>query len=63
MNELLLSLVLYGFDELKSNLFEAFTQRDNQKSKVVLERNGFALQENRICSCNSSNLIFTISLF
>ncbi len=60
MNEALKSIVQFGFSELNLELIEAFTNKDNESSIKLLEKNNFKLMENRKDDDNKANLIFEL---
>lgn len=60
MSEALISIVNFGFIQLNLHKIEAFTNKENENSKKLLEKNGFHLIENKIDEGNSSNIIFEI---
>ena len=61
MNESLIAVIQFGFEEMMLDHIEAFTHRDNANSKQLLERNGFKLEEQRTDKDNANNQIFTLS--
>ena len=60
MSEALNSIVEYGFNELKLERIEAFTNKQNEHSVKLLERNGFKVNALRKDKNNALNLIFEI---
>tara|TARA_R110001583_G_scaffold177176_1_gene332174 strand:+ start:114 stop:662 length:549 start_codon:yes stop_codon:yes gene_type:complete len=60
MSEALISIVNFGFSQLKLHKIEAFTNNENENSKKLLEKNGFHFIENRKDEENGSNIIFEI---
>ena len=60
MSEALKSIVSFGFKTLALHKIDAFTQKQNESSKRLLEKNGFILMEKRKDEDNSDNLIFEI---
>ncbi|MFD0964114.1 GNAT family N-acetyltransferase [Pseudofulvibacter geojedonensis] len=60
MSEALKSVIQFSFEELKFQKIEAYTHLKNESSKMLLERNGFNLVENKYDEDNSSNIIFEI---
>ena len=58
MDEALKKVIEFGFNHLKLNTIEAFTQKDNQSSTNLLERNDFKLHTKRIDKNNLNNCIF-----
>ena len=61
MSEALKNIVAFGFNKLRLNKIEAFTHKENESSKILLEKNGFILMEQKKDETNSSNLIFEIA--
>ena len=60
MNESLIAVIQFGFEEMMLDNIEAFTHRDNANSKQLLERNRFKLEEQRTDKDNANNQIFTL---
>lgn len=60
MNEALVSILDFGFKELSLETIEAYTHRNNEKSKKLLKNCGFALVEGSIDPDNKDNLIYKI---
>jgi len=60
MGEALKNIIAFGFNELRLNKIEAFTHKENESSKILLEKNGFIFMEQKKDEENSSNLIFEI---
>ena len=60
MSEALKTVLSFGFDVLNLDKIVAFTQKNNERSKRLLERNGLVLLPDRIDEGNSLNLIFEI---
>lgn len=60
MNEAMVSVCDFGFSKLKVGMIEAFTQKQNEASKRLLERNGFVHAEDRKDDDNPDNLIFEL---
>ena len=60
MSEALKNIIAFGFNELRLNKIEAFTHKENESSKNLLEKNGFILMEQKKDEKNRSNLIFEI---
>ncbi|MCX2681732.1 GNAT family N-acetyltransferase [Galbibacter sp. EGI 63066] len=60
MNESLKRVVEFGFKELNLDLIEAYTHKKNERSKKLLERNGFALVKNKKDEHNRDNVIYGI---
>lgn len=58
MNESMMAIIDFGFTELKLSKIEAFTHRENENSKKLLEKNGFDLQEHRKDENNPLNIIY-----
>lgn len=61
MTESLQSVLRFGFKKLKLDIIEAYTQKDNEFSKKLLERNGFTLVLNQIDKENLKNNVYKIS--
>ncbi len=60
MNEAIQSVLNYGFNTLKLEIIEAYTQNNNKNSIKLLEKNNFLLIKNRKDKDNLDNLIFTL---
>ncbi|GAA3634249.1 GNAT family protein [Flavivirga jejuensis] len=60
MNESLKNVLDLGFKELHLNFIEAYTHRENESSKKLLEKNGFALIEGKKDEHNQDNIIYAI---
>jgi ribosomal-protein-alanine N-acetyltransferase len=60
MSEALNCILDFGFSELNLDKIEAFTHRENEDSKRLLEKNGFNLIADRKDEDNISNIIFEI---
>jgi ribosomal-protein-alanine N-acetyltransferase len=60
MSEALQSVLSFGFEVLSLDKIVAFTQKNNEPSKKLLERNGLVLMPDRIDEGNSLNLTFKI---
>lgn len=60
MSESLNSVIQFGFEKLQFQKIEAYTHLKNESSKMLLERNGFNLVENKFDEDNTSNIIFEI---
>ena len=63
MNEALNSIIDFGFNTLKLDTIEAFTHKENENSKKLLEKNEFVLSENRKDLENDYNIIFELQNF
>lgn len=61
MQEAMQSVLEFGFNQLKLNVIEAFTNKENIPSKNLLIRNLFRLNKNRKDEGNVDNLIFEIN--
>lgn len=61
MSEALTSVMNFGFNELNLNTIEAFTHKENESSKRLLEKNGFNFANDRKDNDNLSNAIFEIT--
>ena len=60
MNEALVSVLAYGFENLHLNLIEAYTHRKNESSKKLLERNQFILIKSMKDEHNQDNVIYEL---
>ena len=60
MSEALKNVIAFGFTDLRLTKIEAFTHKENESSKNLLEQNGFILMAEKKDKKNSSNLIFEI---
>ncbi len=60
MSEALNSVIDFGFNKLKLNKIEAFTHKENENSKRLLEKNGFIFIEYRKDLDNDYNIIFEL---
>ncbi len=60
MNEALQMIINYGFKKMKLNKIEAFTHKENESSKKLLEKNEFQLIESRKDPDNESNIIYAL---
>jgi len=60
MNEALKSVLEFGFENLKLEVIEAFTHKENASSKKLLERNKFKLIRGRKDEDNKDNIIYEI---
>ncbi len=63
MSEALKAVIEMGFKGFKLDKIEAFTHRDNESSKKLLEKNGFSFIENRTGLDNEANRIFELENF
>ncbi len=61
MTEALKKIVDYGFNNLNLDKIEAFTHKENENSKKLLEKNGFHLKKDRKDLENNSNIIFELN--
>lgn len=61
MSEAVSFILDYGFQNLRLNQIEAFTNKNNFDSIKLLERSGFILNENRKDKNYPENLIFEIT--
>ena len=61
MSETFAEVLDYGFGELNIQLIEAYTHKENDASKNLLERNGFHFCPNRKDEDNSTNAIFEMN--
>lgn len=60
MSEALKMIIAFGFNEIKLEKIKAYTHRENESSKRLLERNGFHLMKNKKDLDNYSNIIFEL---
>ena len=60
MNEVLKSVLKFGFKNLKLESIEAFTHKENISSKKLLEKNNFKLMQGRKDEHNKDNIIYEI---
>ncbi len=60
MTEALLAVIHFGFNSLKCNKIEAYTQKQNANSIKLLKRNGFSLNTTKKDTDNASNLVFEV---
>ena len=60
MNEVLKSVINFGFNKLDLYKIEAFTHKENKSSIRLLEKNRFQFNENRKDEDNTNNIIFEI---
>lgn len=58
MNEALQAVLTFGFDVLKLDRIKAYTHHSNEKSKNLLNKNGFVLLTDEKDPDNENNLIF-----
>lgn len=60
MTEALTYVLEFGFNHLGLEKIEAYTQWNNERSRRLLERNGFSLIEDKIDDQNRDNLVYEI---
>ena len=60
MDESLKSVLEYGFKELDLDIIEAYTHKNNESSKKLLERNGLTIITDKKDEHNQDNLIYEI---
>ncbi|MFT5915665.1 MAG: ribosomal-protein-alanine N-acetyltransferase [Bacteroidia bacterium] len=60
MSEALKAILEFGFQNLNLDLIEAYTQKNNESSRKMLEKNMFKLAMNRKDEENSANLIYEL---
>ncbi len=60
MNEVLQAVIKFGFIELKLDKIEAYTQKKNENSMKMLQRNNFVLNDIKKDKGNPLNLIFEL---
>ncbi len=58
MNEAIKAVLKFGFNELRFEKIEAFTQQNNEASTKLLRKNKFVLNKDRIDEDNPKNIIF-----
>ncbi len=58
MTESLKSILKFAYEELNLSKIEAFTHKENKKSKSLLEKNHFIYIENRKDEGNKNNIIY-----
>jgi ribosomal-protein-alanine N-acetyltransferase len=58
MNEALKRILEFGFEKLNLDLIEAYTHKNNNSSKKLLERNQFKIVVGKIDEHNQDNIIF-----
>lgn len=61
MSEALATVLQFGFMELKFQLIDAYTHRDNAPSRRLLERNGFVLMPEKTDPDNAFNVIYELT--
>ena len=60
MDESLKSVLEFGFKKLDLNIIEAYTHKNNESSKKLLERNGFTFVRGKKDEHNQYNIIYEI---
>jgi len=60
MSEALKEVIRYGKTQLKLNHIEAYTHKDNNSSKALLEKHNFHLVERKIDQDNLNNSIYRL---
>ena len=60
MDEAMKAVLHFGFNQLKLELVEAFTSKQNESSKKLLLRNYFKLNASRKDSDDEDNIIFEL---
>jgi len=58
MNEAMKAVLKFGFNELRFEKIEAFTQQNNEASTKLLRKNKFVLNKDRFDEDNPKNIIF-----
>ena len=58
MTEALQAVITFGFNSLKFNTIEAYTQHQNKNSVKLLKRNGFSLNDSKKDEGNPKNIVF-----
>lgn len=61
MNEALHKVIDFGFNKVNLDKIEAYTQRNNEASKKLLEKNGFVLMEGKVDKDNELNNIYELA--
>lgn len=61
MNEALMAIIGFGFNNLHLKLIEAYTHKENESSKRLLERNEFVLHPTKKDKHNHNNVIYQLS--
>lgn len=61
MNEAMNAVLNFGFNRLKFQRIEAFTQKENERSKSLLLKNKFVLHPSRIDEGFPENIIFELN--
>ena len=60
MTEALQKVISFGFDCLELKTIESFTNKHNEKSEILLEKNNFIFQPDRIDEVYENNSIFQL---
>jgi ribosomal-protein-alanine N-acetyltransferase len=60
MNESLENIIEFGFKTLNLEVIEAYTHKNNESSKRLLERNGFAFVPDKKDENNDANIIYEL---
>ena len=60
MSEAMHCVLAFGFDKLKLNQIEAFTHRENENSKMLLEKHHFILNKERKDKDNGMNSVYEL---
>ncbi len=60
MNESLKSVLEFGFKKLNLDIIEAYTHKNNESSKKLLERNGFTFVKDKKDEHDKDNIIYEI---
>jgi len=61
MSEALKSVIHFGFKDLKLDSIEAYTHKENENSKKLLEKNDFVFMKNRKDLTNQFNMIYELN--
>lgn len=62
MSEAVSAILAFGFNDLKLNQIDAFTNGENVNSQKLLKKKGFVLNSSRKDENNKENFIFELSL-
>lgn len=61
MHEALNEVLDFGFNMLKLDKIEAYTQQNNESSKKLLEKNGFVFVEGKVDEDNELNSVYELA--
>lgn len=62
MDEAVKAVLDYGFNSLGFKRIEAFTHYNNERSKLLLKKNGFHLEEGMKDEGNANNIIYSLEV-